>query len=106
MFFEQSLEEKIKSNEKRIKELQNETQRINQTFEQLYQEQGVTYEQMQAYFSNNDNFSPEELETMNLLLAEQEKKTESIDNKIVNPLETKQRYEEKSFVDPRWLFIR
>lgn len=105
MFFQSSDEEKLQANEKKLKELGIQLEKLSTDIDALYDVHKADAEAIEGHFANPENFSQEEWELLQQLLSHHTKKIDAIENKVVDPRETKKKYSERA-VDPRWLFVR
>lgn len=105
MFLQGSLEEKAQTNDKKIKELGIQLEKLSQDVEEFYETNALNSEEIETYFKEASNFTDEEWEFLQLLRQHHTKKMESIKNKATDPRETKKRYSER-VVNPNWLFVR
>lgn len=104
MFFQSPLEEKFRTNEKKLKELGVQIDKLSEDVEQFYDNHNVDMEEIDKFYADPSNFTEEELELLEMLRKHNDKKIEDI-KKVVDPRETRKRYSER-VVDPRWLFVR
>ena len=105
MFFSSSLDQTIRVNAKKIKELGIQLELLSKSIEQLYEAEGLDPQAIQEYFSSPENFSADEWECLQVLKAQHKQKLQAIADQAVNANETKKKYAERA-VDPRWLFVR
>lgn len=105
MFLQNSSEEKAQTNEKKIKELGIQLDKLSADVEELYKTHELDANQIEDYYKEEANFTAEEWEILEFIREHHAKKMEAIRNKAVDPRETKKKYSER-VVDPRWLFVR
>ncbi|MFA6916168.1 MAG: hypothetical protein WC222_07210 [Parachlamydiales bacterium] len=105
MFFQSSDEEKLQTNDKKLKEIGIQLEKLSADIDELYNVHKSNPDSIDTHFENAENFSQEEWDLLQQMLQHNNKKLEAIENKVVDPRETKKKYSER-VVDPRWLFIR
>lgn len=105
MFFQSSDEQKLQTNEKKLKELGIQLEKLSSDIDELYDSQKINAESLDSHYNNAENFSQEEWDLLQQLLQHHHKKIESIEKKVVDPRETEKKYAERS-VNPSWLFVR
>ncbi len=104
MFFQSSTEEKFRTNEKKLKELGIQLEKLSNDVDEFYDTHELDAEEIEKYYADSANFNEEELELLQMLLKHHEKKIADI-KKVADPKELKKKYQER-VVDPRWLFVR
>lgn len=106
MFITLSLAQKIQMNDQRIAALGKEVEKMEQETKELFEELDITPEVLEKFISNPDHFLPEDWDTIQTALIEQEQATTSRSRFIRDPKKTAQTYAERSAVQPQWLFIK
>lgn len=76
MFSNESTEEIILKQERQIKELEIRMEQLQNHVGALYEEVGITPEQLDAAFKKSENFSPEEWEEIDLQKKKIEERVE------------------------------
>lgn len=104
--FEESIEQKLETTEKKITLHKLRLERFEKTVKQLYDDLEVSPEKLSGYLNTPENFEPKIWEQLEALRCELENKlTQEIDN-IRNPFKMQNSYVEKREVQPHWLFVR
>lgn len=105
MFFQNTLDEKITENEKKIKDLKNRLESINFQSDSFFEELEVTEEQLSSFISDENNFTKENWDQL-------QKEKKKLDDKlnvelanIKNPLKSKKNLA-SLHVAQHWLHVR
>lgn len=105
MFFELTSELPYQPNYKGLKGLKIELDAAIEQLDAFLDECGISLDAIVEYFSNEENFAPEVWELLESHRHEHERANEE-KKAVANPVTTRQRYEERKSLDPRWLFVR
>lgn len=104
MFFD-TLEDKIKQNERTLNELKLRYEQLNKEIEQLFKEFDVSQEDICKYASDPNNFSPKDWNEL-------EKRRKTLDERLENDLKSirdvskaKKSFEERN-VSNHWIFCK
>lgn len=104
--FEENIEQKIESNEKKIDLLKLKLERFEKGFEKIHDDLNVTPGELGNYLNNPANFETTTWNQMQNYKTELDSKlTQELEN-IRNPLKTSQTYAQRKEVQHHWLFVR
>lgn len=100
-----SLENKTKQNERKLRELKLKYERVNKEIESLYKEIAMTPEELSAYAQDPSNFSPRAWDEL-------QKKQKALEEHLENDLKqlrdvtaAKKSFQENN-VSQHWIFCR
>lgn len=100
-----TLENKSKQNEKKLRELTLQYERLNKDIEQFFTDLDVKPEQLSQMASNPDNFTPKAWEELKRLHKELEERLEKDLSSIRDIGKAKKSFEEKN-VSRHWIYCR
>lgn len=100
-----TLENKSKQNEKKLRELTLQYERLNKDIEKFFIDLDVLPEQLSSLASNPDHFPPKAWEELKRLHKELEERLEKDLSSIRDVSKTKKSFEEKN-VARHWIFCR
>jgi hypothetical protein len=106
MAIKEKLEEKIQATERKLNELSIRLKRLDEEYQQLLKEWGLTAEELKNHVENPENFDPSIWEE---LQKEKKKLDEKLNlelNSVSDPLKTKQAFSERGSIQQHWLFVR
>lgn len=106
MAFEQKLEDKITTTQRKLKELSIKMEKLDHDYNKLLKELELTPEQLKNYIENPENFTQpiwEQLQNEKKMLDE---KLNLELSRASDPNKTKQAYSEKGTIQQHWLFVR
>lgn len=105
MFFQDTAEEKLKVNEKKMRELAIRLEKLDSDISAFLEELNVTPEQLTSFVSNKDNFTDSNWID---LQAEKKKLDEKLNTElknIRNPLKSKKNLASLN-VSQHWLYVK
>lgn len=106
MVIKEKLEEKIQATERKLNELSIRLKRLDDEYQQLLKEWGLTTEELKNHVENPENFDPPIWEE---LQKEKKKLDEKLNlelNSVSDPLKTKKAFSEQGNIQQHWLFVR
>ncbi len=106
MSIKENIESKIQKTEKRLSEFSISLKRLDQEYQELLKELGLTHEQLKEHVENPSNF---EVPIWEHLQNEKKMLDEKLNlelNSIVDPLKTQKSLAERGNVQQHWLFVR
>jgi len=104
--FEEDVEQKLESNEKKIAVLKMRLERFEKAFKEVYEDANVAPEELTDYLNTPTNFEPEVwTHIQDFRLQLDNKLSKELDN-IRNPFKTSQTYAERGEVQRHWLYVR
>ncbi len=106
MFQNDTPRDNIKKNDNKIREVSIRLTAIQREIEDLFNELGMTPEELQSYLSMSENFTPEEWQEIQNKTKETEMKLAEGDILDADPRETKKKRNETGQINNTWLFVR
>lgn len=104
--FEEKLEQKIESDEKKIAVLKMRLERFEKAFKEIYEEVNIAPSELTDYLSTSTNFGAEEWNQIQDLRLQLDSKLNKELENIRNPLKTSQTYAERGEIQRHWLYVR
>lgn len=104
--FEEDVEQKIESNEKKISVLKMRLERFEKAFKEVYEDAEIAPEQLTEYLNTPSNFDPEIWSHIQDLRLQLDNKLNKELENIRNPFKMSQTYAERGEVQRHWLFVR
>jgi len=106
MFFEQ-IENKKTKNDRRMKELEIEFESLSRQLDGMYEELGISPEELESFLSNADNFTAE---TWKALLAVRDDLDQKLNSQKQENGEVQHGHQGRShndrFIAPHWIHVR
>ena len=102
---EQSLEQQLEKQQRRIQELELENEALNREIDGFLEEVGVSSQQISDYVHNQDNFSKEEWQRLQACSSDLEQKLQQKLENIADPRKNKKNYDERN-IPQHWVFVR
>lgn len=106
MPLKKALEEKIQHTQLKMQELSVGMEKLEEDYQELLKELGLTSEELQNYAENPDNYSPpiwEQLQNEKKMLDE---KLNLALNNVRDPLKVKQALSECGTIQNHWIHVR
>ncbi len=103
---QEEINKKIQATENRMRECSLSLERLNQEYQQLLNDLGLTQEQLKARVENRDHYTPQEWEEMQ---QEQKRLDEKLNLELAHltdPLKTKEAFSSVKTIQQHWLFVR
>ncbi len=101
-----NLEGKLIKSELNLRELTIRMEKLDREYESVLGQSGLSFEQIQNYIENPDNFSQPIWQRMEL---EKKKLSEKLDlalQSIKDPSKLKKTFDERRSIQPHWIFVR
>lgn len=105
MLSSEDAEDKISSNDQKIKELEIRMETLDQHASELWDELAVTPTQIRKFLENPEHFTEENWAEVQKMQQEHEAKLKLLLDNIRNPSLVKKRQAERN-VGQHWLFVR
>ncbi len=106
MFFHNSIEEKIKQNEKKIREMDISFEKLSNDVSNLMAELPLSIEKINEHLEDPSNFSAEEWEKLQKLRTDLDEKLHHELANIRNPIKSKKASDLDRHVQRHWLHVR
>lgn len=104
--FEENIDQKIKTNEKKIALYKMRFERYQKAFDQLHEETNTSLEELINFVETPTNFEPHIWEYLEEYKANLENKLNQELENIRNPFKVEQSYAERRSIQNHWLFVR
>jgi hypothetical protein len=105
MFFKKDPEELLREQEKKLEQLEENNNKLNEDLRNLFQEFNVTPEQLYSFANNPENFTKENWEEMQKEKQKLDAKLQLDLDNIRNLKKTKQSYSDRR-IGQHWIFVR
>ena len=106
MTLKKALEEKIQHTQVKMQELSVGMEKLEEDYQELLKELGLTPEELQNYAENPHNYSPpiwEKLQNEKKMLDE---KLDLALNNIRDPLKAQEALSERATIQNHWIYVR
>lgn len=105
MFSTENIEEKINTNEKKIRELDIRHEKLDMDISNFLEELDVTPEQLSAFISNPENFTEENWKELQRRKKQLDEKLNVELKSIRDPLKSKKAFASLK-INPQWLYVK
>lgn len=108
MFFSQTKmtwEEKQAQQDEKLEKIESDLAKLKDEFDKFLSSHHLEAHHIEQYNNDPDNFTPEEWDVMQELIAHQKKRLDDIENKVVDPRVLKKKYAERR-IDNNWLYVK
>lgn len=106
MFNKESISDNILQTERKLKELSIKMEKVQQDYQKLLNEIGLSPEQISEYVDNPDNFSPPIWEMLQKERAHLDERLNLELSRIKDPRKNEKKYSDQAVIQQHWLFVR